>query len=214
MFPNAGDTLPAVLDDQRFIERLKQMDEEAWQDMIDVYTLSLHRDVVASLRKRGLPADYAEDITQETWLVAVQKISEFVCDGPDKFYRWVRAISLNHVRNLWRKQRKTVSFDELAEMPSGLDHFLWANKLTADNPEDEVSLREQLSALDRALQKLKPSERELLLRRLLGGEKPEALAEHYPWLNPRSISQTLFRAKKTVQTQFEEAENHHEQRLL
>ncbi len=212
MFPNAGDTVPAILDEQRFIEKLKKMDEQAWQDMMDVYAPALHRDVVSSLRKRGLPTEQADDITQETWLVAVQKIGEFVCDGQDKFYHWLRAISLNHVRNQWRKQRKAVSLDELMEIPSGLDHFLWSNKLTADSPEDEVSLREQLSALDRALQKIRPADRDLLLRRLLCNQKPEELVEHYPWLTARSISQALFRARKNVQTQLEAAdkEKHHD----
>lgn len=210
MFPS--DTVPAALDEQRFVERLKKMDQQAWQDVLDIYAPTLHRDVVSSLRKRGLPIDQADDITQETWLVAVQKIGEFVCDGEDKFYHWLRAISLNHVRNLWRKQRKAVSLDDLMEIPSGLDHFLWANRLVADNPENEVALREQLSALDRALQKIKPTERELLLRRLLCNQKPDELAEHYPWLNSRSISQALFRAKKHVQNQLGEAdkEKHHE----
>ena len=202
---SATDTAPAYIDEIRLVEKLKCNDEQAWEDAFELYAAFIHYDIVVSLRKRGLPADYADDIQQEAWLTAVQKIGEFTCDGENKFYHWLRAISFNHVRNLWRKQRQTVSFEAIdeAEAPNGLDYFLRANGLTVNNTEDCVILREQLAAIDHILMDFKPREREIVLRRLLWDEKPEDLALLFPALKTRSISQMLFRARKAIRVQID-----------
>lgn len=204
---SATDTAPAYMDEVRLIEKLKQNDEQAWEDAFELYAAFIHYDIVVSLKKRGLPPEYADDIQQESWLTAVQKIGEFTCDGQNKFYHWLRAISFNHVRNVWRKQRQVVSFEavEEAESPHGLDYFLQSNGLYVDNTEDQVILREQLSAIDRVLMDFKPREREIVLRRLLWDEKPEDLALLFPALKTRSISQLLFRARKTIRVQLDDS---------
>ncbi len=61
-----------------------------------------------------------------------------------------------------------------------------------------VLLGEQLSLLEEALRSLSPQARDIFLRNLINGEKPEQLARRYPTLKPHTISQIVFRAKQRV----------------
>jgi RNA polymerase sigma factor (sigma-70 family) len=196
------DTAPSLPADAERIEQLKQMNGLAWAELLNRYGTTLHRDTIASLRRRGLSPDLADDVVQETWMTAVRKIGEYVYTGEDKLYHWLRAIAFNHVRNLGRAQRQTVSFDEFddnAEAGPNLDYFLFANALVDDSVEDEVLLREQLAGLDQTMQSLRPQERELLVRALVWRETPEQLAQVYG-IKPRTISQILWRAKQRIQS--------------
>lgn len=200
------DTAPARTDEVRIVERLQRMDTQAWEDLLQTYALPLHADIVTSMRKRGLPPDLADDIQQETWLTAVQKIAEFQCEGDGKLYNWLRAISLNHIRNHWRKCRNVISFDEVedSESPNTLDHFLRSQGLAVEGVEHQVVIRQQLAELDKFLQTLKPRDRDIVLRRLLYEEKPEELSRRYPGLKNQSISQLVFRARKIMRGHFVE----------
>lgn len=81
----------------QWVDRIKRLDEDAWDVMLRNHAGDLRRDIAISLRKRGLSEELVDDIEQETWLTAVRKIAEFVWVDEDKFYRWLRAISLNHI---------------------------------------------------------------------------------------------------------------------
>ncbi|MEZ4670950.1 MAG: sigma-70 family RNA polymerase sigma factor [Anaerolineae bacterium] len=200
------DTAPARTDEVRVVERLKRMDSQTWDEVLQTYSVSLHADIITSMRKRGVPLDLADDIQQETWLTAVQKIAEFECEGDGKLYNWLRAISLNHIRNYWRKCRSVVSFDEIEDSESSntLDYFLRSQGLAVESVEHTVVIRQQLSELDKFLQTLKPRDRDIVLRRMLYEEKPEELARRYPNLKNQSISQLVFRARKIMRGRFME----------
>ena len=189
--------------DQHWLQLLKEMNQDAWDEFVTNYAADLRRDIGASLKKRGLPADLTEDIEQETWRVAVQKIHDFDAESIEKLYHWLRVIALNRIRMMLRKQQDDeIAFEEIEEYEfSGgisLDHFLYTNDLSADSPEDILLLRERLSALETALHELSPRDREILLRRLMCGETPRDLAEDY-CLAPRSISMILLRSKQTLE---------------
>jgi RNA polymerase sigma factor (sigma-70 family) len=186
------------------------MDERAWDDLVRFYADELQRDIWASMRKRGLPADLIDDVQQETWRVAVQKIGEFEAATVDKLYNWLRVIALNRVRMLKRKQRgDMISFDDFEsdEFEGGvsLDYFLYEHDLSSGSPEQKVLLFERLAALDSALDELSARNREILLRRLLSGETPRELASEYG-LPARTISTILLRAKQTLEKHL----SHHE----
>ena len=169
------------------VDKLKQMDDGAWEALLAEYASRLHRDIMASLRKRGLKGDMAEDIQQQTWLTAVQKIHIFFDQGEDKLYRWLRAISCNHVRRLQRERYVESSDDMEEQRPS-----------QAQGVEEQVIRREQMERIHRALDDLKPQPRRLVLRALMDSEKPEQLAKSFPHLKLHSISQAVYRAKQRV----------------
>lgn len=82
-------------------EAVLRGDVRAWQTLYD----DAFADVFAYVRWRcaGL-GDLAEDITQETWLVAVRRIRSFdPAQGP--FARWLCGIAANLLRNHFRAKQ-------------------------------------------------------------------------------------------------------------
>lgn len=198
---NDAETASSLSDEARVVEQLQQMDSEAWRKVVTLYAADLRWDITTSLKKRNLSPQAAEDIEQQTWLTAVQKINSFTLQGSGKLYHWLRVIALNHVRT-FSKQSETVPIDAFetseGDSDAALDRFLYAIRSTDNTIEDEVELRQQLSQLDHVLRHLTPRDRELILRRLVWEETPMQLAQDYPSLTARSISQTLLRAKKVI----------------
>ncbi|MBA3869865.1 MAG: sigma-70 family RNA polymerase sigma factor [Chloroflexota bacterium] len=191
---------PVLMSEKRIVDKLKRMDSRMWEHIFENYTATLTYDVSNSLRKRDLPVEFADDILQETWLTAVEKIQGFQCDGDGKFYNWLRVIALNHVRNYWRKNRQNVSFEAIDETqsPNALDYFLQTEGLAVNDVENQVAVHEQLAQLDKLLCELSTRDREIVLRRLVMDEKPEELALRYPDLKVQSISQLICRVRKNL----------------
>lgn len=197
---------PVLMSEKRIIDKLKRMDARMWEHIFDNYTPSLVYDVSNSLRKRDMLVEFADDIVQETWLTAVEKINEFVCGGDGKFYNWLRVIALNHVRNYWRKNRQNVSFEAIEESqsPNALDYFLQTEGLAVNDVENQVSIREQILQLDKLLCELTARDREIVLRRFVMDEKPEELSLSYPNLKVQSISQLICRVRKNLRIQLDD----------
>ena len=191
---------PVLMSEKRIVDKLKRMDSRMWEHIFENYTATLTYDVSNSLRKRDLPVEFADDILQETWLTAVEKIQDFQCDGDGKFYNWLRVIALNHVRNYWRKNRPNISFEGIEETqsPNALDYFLQTEGLAVNDVENQVAVHEQLAQLDKLLCELSTRDREIVLRRLVMDEKPEELALRYPDLKVQSISQLICRVRKNL----------------
>ncbi|MCA0456208.1 MAG: sigma-70 family RNA polymerase sigma factor [Chloroflexi bacterium] len=191
---------PVLVSEKKIVDKLKRMDSRMWEHIFENYTATLAYDINMSLRKRDLSAELADDILQETWLTAVEKIHEFVCDGDGKFYNWLRVIALNHVRNYWRKNKQNISFDALEETqsPNALDYFLQTQGLAINDVENQVQIRQQMTQLDQLLSELSPRDREIVVRRLIMDEKPEELAQRYPNLKVQSISQLICRVRKNL----------------
>ena len=103
-------TVGAIAWDSHWLTLLKEMHEPTWDDLVTNYAADLRHDISASLRKRGLSPDLVEDVEQETWRIAVQKIGAFNADTIDKLYHWLRVIALNRRRtatSIWTRFQKT-----------------------------------------------------------------------------------------------------------
>jgi len=200
MLPQTGtrtDLTMAV--DENWIALLRQLDSAAWDMLLRLYADELRRGIQASLTKRGMPLVLADDVEQETWLTAVRKIDSFRWESADKLFRWLRAISVNHVLAYQRWQHTELLTDETddAEQEEHLERFYNLFNQNQRSVEDEIAWREQLAAIDRAMRELRPQEREILLRRLMG-ETPREIAAAFN-LKARSVSTLLLRAKEKIE---------------
>ncbi len=181
------------------VEKLKSLDTYAWEELHGRYDSRLRSDIIISLRKRGLLTEMTDDIAQQTWLTAVEKIGGFIFQGEDRLYHWLRLISLNHIRSLRRQQW-------MGEIPNsdsdGKDNALQVGfGVHETSLEDGVVLHERLSEVRQALRCLSPQARDIFLRNLIEGEKPEQLALRYPALKAHTISQIVFRTKQRIRSQ-------------
>lgn len=195
--------------DDGWLEQLQAgANKDAWSNLFICCAKRLRRDIRASLQKRGLDPELVEDVEQDTWTVVIQKIGTFVPNTDDKaeclarLYNWIRVIALNKVRMMRRKQKSDpISFDamEEAEADGGMspDRFAYQYDLYDSSPERKLLIAEKVRQIETLLQALSERDREILMRRLIDNEKPRDLAAAYG-IEPRSISQILFRAKQTL----------------
>ena len=117
-------------------------DEAAWRTLYDGAHAELWAYVV--WRCAGLP-DFAEDITQETWLVAVRRLREF---DPERgrFTSWLRGIAANALRNHFRARRvrtmQSLGERDLAEPTKDVNQAELIARALAELPERyEAALR-------------------------------------------------------------------------
>src|SRR4051794_23135058 len=88
-------------------------DGEAWQRLVTLYTSLLH----AWLRAAGVqPAD-RDDLTQRVLEVLVRRLPHLAHNGrPGAFRAWLRGITINLLRELWRRRHSTEPADALDEL--------------------------------------------------------------------------------------------------
>jgi RNA polymerase sigma-70 factor (ECF subfamily) len=94
-------------------------DEQAWRLWYDECFTGLH--LYALWRCAGL-RDRAEEIVQETWLTAVQRIRAFDPEA-GSFANWLRGIAANHLRNAFRRElrrRQVLSLPGHSGLDAGL----------------------------------------------------------------------------------------------
>lgn len=169
--------------ERRLIEHLKQGSQTAWDELIILYREQLVKDIRASLNKRGLPADYASDVEQQTWLAALEcvlKEDELEYSGEGQLYHWLRSIALMRIFNLTKHQPPAgVAFDE-PEHEVLLDHVMYRLGLYEHSPEDgqieEDTLREYAAVVRQAVQGLSARKQEIIIRYYLLGEDPRTIA--------------------------------------
>jgi RNA polymerase sigma factor (sigma-70 family) len=185
---------------KQWVSQLKNREEDAWDILLKYYSEDLRRDILSSLRKRRLPEEWLGDIEQETWLTAIKRIEDFVWESEDKFYNWLRVISLNHLRRYQRVEGRAVSLadSEDGDVQEELENFVDAWQSYEMSVEDQTELKEIYAALDTALRTLKPREQEILLH-WLAGKKPRELALMYD-IQASSVSMVLMRAKDKIRT--------------
>ncbi len=202
---NLMDTARAPsLDDQTWIDRLKEGDELAWEILIARFAHELREAIGVMLRKRDLGSDLLDDVEQETWRTVVRRIRGFVWQGDEKLRRWLHSIARHHVQTYQRITRQQApSMDDLGspslENDFVLDLFLFANGLVTPSAEDELLLVERLGHLDAALRELKPRDREILLATLLDHADRAHLARRHQ-VEEDTISMIVWRCKAKLRS--------------
>jgi RNA polymerase sigma-70 factor (ECF subfamily) len=85
------------------LDRLQQgPDDTAWLRMVDLYTPLIR----GWLRRYSLHDEDAEDLVQEVLSIVVRKLPDFKKNERiGAFRRWLRTITVNCLRDLWRSQR-------------------------------------------------------------------------------------------------------------
>jgi RNA polymerase sigma-70 factor (ECF subfamily) len=85
------------------LERLSvRSDAEAWGQLVDLYT-----PLIRGWLRRDLQLEQdADDLVQEVLCVVVRKLPQFRREPrPGAFRRWLRGITVNCLRDMWRARR-------------------------------------------------------------------------------------------------------------
>lgn len=155
---------------------LARGDEVAFRTLYRRHTPSLYLFVLRTLE--GNEQD-AEDVVQETWIRAVERLTSFRWEGA--FKTWLIGIALNRCRTLFR--RKDRNWLELE------DGTVWTDTAGV---EDHIDV-------ERALALLPPGYRTVLLLHDLEGYKHQEIAELLGTTTGTSKSQ-LFHARRSLRS--------------
>jgi RNA polymerase sigma-70 factor, ECF subfamily len=173
----------AEQDDSALVEQLREGDEEAFATLIDRHQASMLR--VARLYVRDAAA--AEEVVQETWLAVLNGIDSF--EGRSSLKTWIFRILANRAKSKGEREGRTVPLssvflaDASGDQPAvDPDRFLGPDSPTPYHwatpprhwPQQQVLQREALEVLQRAIEDLPDSQREVIrLRDVEGWSAPE-----------------------------------------
>lgn len=174
--------------DVALVARAKQGDTAAFEQLVRQYDRQIFRIAQHITQNR----EDAEDIVQDAFLKAYQKLDQF--QGNSKFYTWLVRIAVNESLMRLRKRRtaKTVSIDEDIETEDGSmprDLADWS-----PNPEQMYGQSELAEILRKTVQGLPPGFRTVFVLRDVENLSTEETAETLG-LSVPAVKSRLLRAR-------------------
>jgi RNA polymerase sigma factor (sigma-70 family) len=148
-------------------------DSVAWQRLVDLYSPLIN----AWLRRQGVSAEDADDLSQEVLGIVVREVAQFRHNGRAGAFRtWLRTITTNCLRQFRRSRRSRVQttspldldtiLHELDDPASGLSRR-W------DREHDEFVLKRLLDLIEPDFQ---PATWRAFRRQVIDGERAETVA--------------------------------------
>jgi RNA polymerase sigma-70 factor (ECF subfamily) len=158
-------------DDHRLIAECRKGNTAAFGVLVRRYQDRLYNTVYRLLDH----ADDAQDVVQEAFLSAYQSLDGF--KGDSLFFTWLYRIAVNTAISLKRKQKAVVSLNGDWTNRNG-DHALEPPDPSEENqPGHALEQAEEEKRVHRALARLSPEHRAVLIMKDLEGQKYEVMAE-------------------------------------
>jgi RNA polymerase sigma-70 factor (ECF subfamily) len=162
-------------------------DEVAWRTWYDDSFTALYAYV---LWRCGGLREHADDVVQETWLVAVRRIAAFD-PAQAAFASWLRGIAAHVLRNHFRKTKRD-------------RHAASLNGVATAAPKD-TDQRDRAERIGRALSRL-PERYEAVLRaKYLDGQSVADVAAAWHE-TPKAIESLLTRARQAFREAYDDTE--------
>jgi RNA polymerase sigma-70 factor (ECF subfamily) len=165
--------------DLALAERLRARDEEAFMELVEKLTPSMHRVARMFVSSEAV----ADDVVQEAWLGVLQGINGY--QGRASLRTWIFRILVNIAKTRGQKEARSVPFAALAGDdlddptfdPTAFDTSGQWSTLPFDwrgLPEDRVTSGETLAVIGRTIDGLPPLQGEVIrLRDVLGWSSEE-----------------------------------------
>jgi RNA polymerase sigma-70 factor (ECF subfamily) len=174
--------------DVALVERARAGDVQAFETLVKQYDRQVFRIAQHITQNR----EDAEDVVQDAFLKAYQKLDQF--QGNSKFYTWLVRIAVNESLMRLRKRRtgKMVSIDEDIQTDEGSvprDLAEWR-----PNPEQEYRQSELAEILRKTINGLPPGFRVVFVLRDVDGLSTEETAETLG-LSVPAVKSRLLRAR-------------------
>jgi RNA polymerase sigma-70 factor (ECF subfamily) len=117
-------------------------------------------------------AEDAQDVVQEAFLHAYQSLDSF--KGDSLFFTWLYRIAVNTAISLRRKRRVVLSIDAGRNGEPGVEPM---DPSEVTQPGHDLEQQEQELRIQRALARLSPEHRAVLVMKDMEGQKYETMAE-------------------------------------
>lgn len=169
------------MDSETAARLVRQNDQAAQRDLFEAYYRRTFAVVFSILRNR----DSAEDITQDAFINAFQKLSRL--REPEKFGPWLAVIASNLARNYLQRAKKVVYSDDLS--PYEPDNI---------NSTEEAAMRDlQIEQVRRAIRALSPDQQQVITLQFYYDLKIEDIAALLK-VNAGTVKSRLFRARQKL----------------
>ncbi len=155
-------------DDHQLIAECLQGRSEAFGELVARYQNRLYNTVYRLLDS----AEDAQDVVQEAFLSAYQSLDSF--KGDSQFYTWLYRIAFNTAISFKRKQRVVLSMHTMRENGGNLEPL---DPSEFSQPEHALQRQEEERRIQRALNRLSPEHRAVLIMKDMEGQKYEEMAE-------------------------------------
>ena len=174
--------------DAQLIQRVLSGDDTAFSVLMKKYQKSVH---ALAWRKIG-DFHIAEDITQDTFLQAYQKLSTL--KKPQRFASWLYVIAANYCKMWLRKKR--LSTQSLENTNSAqLEKVTYSGYVIEEN--ERTTAEAQREVVKKLLAKLQESDRTVITLYYLGGMNYEEISE-FLGVSVAAIKSRLHRARQRL----------------
>ena len=174
--------------DAELIQRVLAGDDTAFSVLVKKYQRSVHALV---WRKIG-DFHIAEDLTQDTFLKAYQRLSTL--KKPQRFASWLYVIAANHCSTWLRKKRLwTQSLEETNSVQ--LEKATYSGYVIEEN--ERMTEETQREVVKKLLAKLQESERTVITLHYLGGMNYKEISE-FLGVSVAAIKNRLYRARNRL----------------
>ncbi len=145
------------MDDRTAISRLKQGDFQALDALVTRYQVPAVHAAYLIIRDRAL----AEDVTQNAFLKAAERIQQF--DEQRPFGPWFFRIVVNDAVKLAKKQKQNISLDERVD--ERVERTATWLKDASQSPEQILEQKEVQAVILDAIEMLAPEQRAVIVMR-------------------------------------------------
>jgi RNA polymerase sigma-70 factor (ECF subfamily) len=181
-----GRVAGAPTDDAETVQRLRDGDERAFEELIDRYGAMMLRVARMFVKDRAS----AEEVVQETWLGVLNGIDRF--EGRSSLKTWIFRILTNRAKTRGERDSRSLPFSALAsaegeaDEPSvDPDRFLGPDSPTPGAwaapprawPEDRLLARETIGVVEDAIEMLPDAQREVIRLRDVEGWSPMEVSD-------------------------------------
>ena len=174
--------------DAQLIQRVLDGDDTAFSALVKKYQKPVHALV---WRKIG-DFHIAEDITQDTFLKAYQRLSTL--KKPQRFASWLYVIATNYCKMWLRK--KSLSTQSLEDINStALERATYSGYVIAEN--EQTTAEAQREVVKKLLAKLQESERTVITLHYLGGMTYKEISE-FLGVSVGTIKTRVYRARQRL----------------
>jgi RNA polymerase sigma-70 factor (ECF subfamily) len=186
-------------DDRQLVDAAKRGDVGAFRQLV---TRHQRRAYAVALGMVHDPDD-ARDVCQEAFLKVHKNLATF--EGEAQFFTWLYRIVMNLcIDHLRKKRGQQVEFDETQGAQSEADEAGIAPVRTGFDPARALADKELRAQILRALEKLSPAHRAVLVMREVDGLSYQEMADTME-CSIGTIMSRLFHARKKMQTLLIEA---------
>ena len=187
-----SEAAPVEGDEQRaaaeLAARIARGDAAAETELWNRYS----RGLLFLLRRRTGDPALADDLRQETFRIALEKLRAGDLDDPGRLSAYLRGIAVNLVTGDWRKtaRRKTTADSDLVERTPA----------DSSSPQEQLARRQVGDAVAKLLGELGVSRDREILRRYYLDEADKAQICGELDISPTHFNRVLFRAKQRFRT--------------